>query len=80
MKIMAYLSLLEVAIFLLFTVLFFLSPFWWMGIVMLVIFALPIYVATLWYKWLKEDNAENTKNVVTWMRIFFFLTAIVNAL
>merc|ERR1712178_200555 len=51
-----------------------------MGIVFLVIFILPLYVAFQWYKWLKEDSPENTKSVVTWMRICFFLAAIGNAL
>lgn len=37
---------------------------------------LPFMVAFHWFNWLKDDTAETTAKVVTWMRILFFYVAI----
>merc|ERR1712167_351345 len=43
---------------------------WWAGLLMLLVGAVPCWAAFQWYKWLKEDNAETTRNVVFWMKVF----------
>merc|ERR1712146_92328 len=80
MKIMAYLSMLEAILVILMGVMTLFSPLWYIGIVVFVVALLPIFVALQWYKWLKDDNADTTANVVKWMRILFFISAIFNAL
>merc|ERR1711998_271957 len=80
MKIMAYLSMLEAVLVILMGVMTLFSPVWYIGIIVFVVALLPLFVALQWYKWLKDDNADTTANVVKWMRILFFISTIFNAL
>ena len=64
MKIFGRIIMINLIIFLGILLYVFTTPFWYMGLVFLLVFAPALYVFFNWYKWLSEDNAENTARLV----------------
>merc|ERR1712227_1062192 len=50
------------------------------GIIYLIFCAWPLYVAFVWYKWLKEDTLENTEKVVCTMKCQLVVVLVIAAL
>ena len=58
LKIIAYLTIIEAIIILSMAAMVLLSgtEMWWLGLVLLVAFILPLWTAKMWWAWIKEDN------------------------